>query len=146
MSNPASANSKTNKAVVKNYQSNKQADLQAQTDNDINKAKIRASDANTATTAIIVAVLAVPIVLMMMVAVAVRLRAQGKIKFGGNGISRGYNSTADRFSLGNFFNRRRGFNQVSTEDSDHDGGMEWSEESDIEEYSILNNQKTSQNL
>ena len=131
--------------MVKSFQT-QEAGLKAQTDDDILGHKVSATDANTATTAIIVAVLAVPILLMMMVAVAVRLRAQGKMKFGGNGLKMGYSSTADRFSLGNFFNRRRGFNQVSTEDSDHDGGMEWSEESDIEEYSILNNTKQSQNL
>ncbi|XP_072037995.1 uncharacterized protein [Amphiura filiformis] len=106
-----SSSIKTNN-VVKSFQA-QEADLQAQTDEDIKGHKIKATDANTATTAIIIAVLAVPIVLMMMVAVAVRLRAQGKIKFGGNGLSKGYSSTADRFSLGNFFNKRRGFNQVS---------------------------------
>ncbi|XP_038076375.1 peptidyl-glycine alpha-amidating monooxygenase B-like [Patiria miniata] len=108
-------------------------------------------DASFTTTAIIVAVLAVPIFLMLLVAVAVRLRAQGRMRFfrgeAGTTIRSGYKATTDsKFSLGNFFNRRKGFNQVNTEDSDHDGGgMGWSDDSDVEEYSILNAKRT-QNL
>ena len=106
------------------------------------------TDASIETTAIIVAVLAVPIFLMLLVAVAVRLRAQGRMRFfrgdAGTAIRSGYKAT-DKFSLGNFFNRRKGFNQVSTEDSDHDGGMGWSDDSDVEEYSALNSKRT-QNL
>ncbi|XP_071794148.1 peptidyl-glycine alpha-amidating monooxygenase B-like [Asterias amurensis] len=108
-----------------------------------------ATDASLTTTAIIVAVLAVPIFLMLLVAIAVRLRAQGRMKFfkggdSGTAIRSGYRAT-DKFSFGNFFNRRKGFNQVSTEDSDHDGGMGWSDDSDVEEYSIMNSKRT-QNL
>jgi hypothetical protein len=108
-------------------------------------------DASITTTAIIVAVLAVPIFLMFLVAVAVRLRAQGRMRFfhseAGTAIRSGYKATSDnKFSLGNFFNRRKGFNQVNTEDSDHEGsGMGWSDDSDVEEYSILNSKRT-QNL
>ncbi|XP_022106613.1 peptidyl-glycine alpha-amidating monooxygenase-like [Acanthaster planci] len=107
-------------------------------------------NASITTTAIIVAVLAVPIFLMLLVAVSVRLRAQGRMRFfqgeAGTAIRSSYKATSDnKFSLGNFFNRRKGFNQVDTEESDPEGGMGWSDDSDVEEYSILNSKRT-QNL
>lgn len=97
-------------------------------------------------TAIIVVVLAVPIILMMVIAVVVRLHAQGQLKSGRGMFVIGKNRkyANDSFSIGNFFNKRNGFTQVSTDDSDHEGTT-WSEESDVEEYSILNSKRT-QNL
>ncbi|XP_071507149.1 peptidyl-glycine alpha-amidating monooxygenase-like [Diadema antillarum] len=101
-------------------------------------------DANMGTTTIIVAVFAVPILLMLLVTVAIRMHAQGHFRL--NKKRRNYKvSAGDKFSLGSLLHKRNGFSQVATEDSDHDGGQ-WSEESDIEEYSILNNFKRTQNL
>lgn len=145
VSHQSSSSGSTGGQVVKSLKTEDLPGVAAANTDKTGSGTVTAGDANTATTAIIVAVLAVPIALMMMVAIAVRLRAQGKMRFGGTGWQKGYNSTS-RFSLGNFFNKRRGFNQVSTEDSDLDGGMDWSEESDIEEYSSLNGTKVSQNL
>lgn len=98
---------------------------------------------------VIVTVLAVPILLMMVIAVVVRLHAQGKLSSGRGmfvvGGSRGRKyANGDTFSIGNFFNKKKGFRQVSTDDSDQEGTT-WSEESDVEEYSILNSKPT-QNL
>ncbi|XP_063955634.1 peptidyl-glycine alpha-amidating monooxygenase B-like isoform X1 [Lytechinus pictus] len=101
------------------------------------------SDARLGTTTIIVAVLAVPILLMLLVAVAIRLHAQGHFRLKKR---RNYKvSAGDKFSLGSLLHKRNGFSQVATEDSDPDAAQ-WSEESDIEEYSILNNTKRTQNL
>eukprot|EP00057_Strongylocentrotus_purpuratus_P006222 XP_011660696.1 PREDICTED: peptidyl-glycine alpha-amidating monooxygenase A isoform X1 [Strongylocentrotus purpuratus] len=102
------------------------------------------SDSSLGTTTIIVAVLAVPILLMLLVAVAIRLHAQGHFRL--NKKRRNYKvSAGDKFSLGSLLHKRNGFSQVATDDSDPDAAQ-WSEESDIEEYSILNNTKRTQNL
>lgn len=97
-------------------------------------------------TMVIVVVLAVPIILMMVIAVVVRLHAQGKLRSGRGMfvVGKGRKYANDSFSIGNFFNRKKGFTQVSTDDSDQEGTT-WSEESDVEEYSILNSKPT-QNL
>lgn len=96
------------------------------------------------TTTIIVAVLAVPILLMLLVAISIRMHAQGHFRLRKK--KKNYKVTAgDKFSLGSLLHKRNGFSQIATEDSDPDAAQ-WSEESDIEEYSILNNTKRTQNL
>ncbi|XP_071965745.1 peptidyl-glycine alpha-amidating monooxygenase B-like [Antedon mediterranea] len=107
-----------------------------------NKSPVMSKAAHAAT-AIVVCILIVPIVCIFIVAIFVRLRDQGH--FGViKGIPR-YKSTQDRFSVGNFFNKRKGFNPVTTEGSDVEDEGSWSGGSDVEEYSRLTGNRT-QNL
>ncbi|XP_070543295.1 peptidyl-glycine alpha-amidating monooxygenase B-like [Ptychodera flava] len=97
-------------------------------------------------TLLILMLLAIPIVLMAVAIVILRLRAQGKLRVQSlKGFFNGYRSTSHEVNLGSFFNRHKGFSKVNTEDSDQDENN-FSEDSDMDEFTAMNVNSNSQNL
>ncbi|XP_074651531.1 peptidyl-glycine alpha-amidating monooxygenase B-like isoform X2 [Tubulanus polymorphus] len=77
---------------------------------------------------IIGALLVVPIVLIVIITVIVRLRKSGRFR-----MNKTYTkNNKKKINLGNFFDRHKGFDRVSTEESDHE--LDHLSDSDIEEY------------